>query len=191
YDGKNVSRTVCLKISNRLLPYEKTKCRMISSKLSNRVVSNKSCGLNLKASSHKYLITFSGNLRILLRASRISYSRVFCSGVRSPSRSALNRALYSLRRLLSVELAFSSYFKSFSCTKYTPRRLSSADAILALLPTTILLIVVQNIFQVTSVSRITASAREERTFSKVFSISRIFHLRWNAVSNVKTFWSDV
>ena len=96
-----------------------------------------------------------------------------------------------LRRLLSVELAFSSYFKSFSCTKYTPRRLSSADAILALLPTTILLIVVQNIFQVTSVSRITASAREERTFSKVFSISRIFHLRWNAVSNVKTFWSDV
>ena len=38
--------------------------------------------------------TFSGNLRILLRASRISYSRALCSGVRFPPRSALNKALY-------------------------------------------------------------------------------------------------
>lgn len=160
---------------NRSRPVEYTNVRITCSRLSILSVSNRASGLNLKASSHRYLMTFSGNFRIFFRASRISKSLPFCSGVRLPSRSAFKRTLYSPRRSLSGEIALSSNSRSLSWTKYTPSLLSSADAIFALFPTTSLLMVVQKVSQVTSVSKILAFAKEGRTFSKVFSIKRIFH----------------
>ena len=85
----------------------------------------------------------------------------------------------------------SSYLRSWTWTKYAPSLLSSAEVILVLFPTTILLISTQKFFHVIPVSRISASASELSTLAKSFSIRRISHLRWKAVSNVKTFWSDV
>ena len=134
------------------------------------------------------MITFSGNLRFCFIALRIAYNLLFSVSVIFPDCSFLRNASYSPSERFPIS---SLYIKSFIWTKYAPRRLSSAEVMRALFPTIIPLISVQNVSHVTPVSRISAPAKLLSTCSKLFSINLISHLRWNAVSSVKTFWSEV
>ena len=79
-------------------------------------------------------------------------------GASDPRFMNLVSALYSVSNIWPgiVELALGSYTKSFSCTKYTPRRLSSAEAILFLFPIIMELTTSQNLCHVIPVSRIFA-----------------------------------
>ena len=138
------------------MPVDDTNSSITSSRLFTFSRSNTSSLVNLKASSQRYLSTFSAK-------------RLFCRSLPS------------------------SYRRSSSETKWVPRRLSSEDVMRIFFPRMKLLISVKNFSQVTSVSRIIVPAKRNSSSSSwnLFLISRIFHLLWNAVSKVNTFWSLV
>ena len=73
--------------------------------------------------------------------------------------------------LIHLSLEFNSHTK---LVYHAPSLLSSADVILALLPTTILLISTQKFLHVTVVSRISASASVGSTLEKSFSVEKLY-----------------